>query len=338
MNERFAEIVDSFEDAGQKGVFVQRRDSRIGALDVFAARKIESGLEALLVKAQPSLLPRIDEWPRSEGFYVQIRPSQGKSGAVLVCLELTAREFRDVFLSLAEDVCSVLQRESEPGEAIRAMLRRLFRWQEFLRKHRPDGLSEEARVGLFGELEVLRSLFLGVFEDSKAVAGWRGCRGANQDFQYPAFALEVKTTRAATPDRIHISNVRQLDDEGINTMFLYLVLVEQNESAGVSLPGIVAEIRSRLEGHALELFNEGLVAVGYLDIHEKLYTATLYSVKEFRAFSVTGEFPRLRCEAIPEGVKGVKYEIGIDACRPYLIEHEVVSTTVRNLNDDSDHE
>lgn len=338
MSESFAEIVDSFEDAGQKGVFVQRRDSRIGVLNVFAARKIESGLEALLVEAQPSLLPRIEDWPRSEGFHVEIRPSQGTPRAVLVCLELTAREFREVFLSLAEDVCSVLQRESEPGEAIRAMLRRLFRWQEFLRKHRPDGLSEEARIGLFGELEVLRSLFLGVLEDSKAVAGWRGCRGANQDFQYPAFALEVKTTRAVTPDRIHISNVVQLDEEGIETMFLYLVLAEENEAAGVSLPGIVAELRRRLDGHALDLFNEGLVEVGYLDTHEALYAATLYRVREVWPFSVTGEFPRLRREDIPAGVKGVKYQIGIDACRPYLIEQDVVVTAVLSLNDDSEHE
>lgn len=338
MTERFAEIVDSFEDAGQKGVFVQRRDSRIGALDVFAARKIESGLEALLVQVQPSLLPRIEDWPRSEGFHVEIRPSQGKSEAVLVCLELTASEFRDVFLSLAEDVCRVLEQESEPGEAIRAMLRRLFRWQEFLRKHRPDGLSDEARIGLFGELEVLRSLFLGVLEDSKAVAGWRGCRGANQDFQYPDFALEVKTTRAVTPDRIHISNILQLDEEGIKTMFLYLVLVEQNEAAGVALPDIVAELRSRLNGHARDLFNEGLVEVGYLDTHETLYATTLYRVREVWPFSITGQFPKLRLGDIPEGVKGVQYQIGIDACKPYRIEHEMVLTALRILNDDSEHD
>lgn len=338
MSESFAEIVGSFEKTGRTGIFVQRRDARIVVLDVFAARKIESGLEALLVQVRPKFLPPIEAWPRSEGFHVEIRPSQGRPGAVLVCLELTALEFRDVFLSLAEDICSVLQLESQPDEAIRAMLQRLFRWQAFLRKHRPDGLSEEARVGLFGELEVLRSLFLGVLEDSKALAGWRGCRGANQDFQYPGFALEVKTTRAGIPDRLHISNVRQLDEEGIDTIFLYLVMVEQNEAAGVSLPGIVATIRDRLHGHALDLFNEGLVEVGYLDIHEALYAAALYRVKEFRAFSVTSEFPRLRRELIPEGVKGVEYQIGIDACKPYLVAEEAVLYAVHNLKVDSDHE
>lgn len=338
ISESFAEIVGSLEETGRTGVFVQRRDSRIAVLDVFAARKIDSGLETLLVQVQPTLLPPIDKWPQSEGFYIEIRPSQQRSETVLVCLELTAVKFREVFLSLAEDICGVLQRESEPGEAIRAMLQRLSHWQAFLRTHGPDGLSERARVGLFGELEVLRSFFLGALENSKAVAGWRGCRGANQDFQYPSFALEVKTTRAATPDRLYISNIQQLDEEGIDTMFLCLVMVEQNESAGVSLPEIVAGIRNRLYGHALDLFNEGLVTVGYLDTHEELYSATLYMVKEFRAFSITGEFPRLRREVIPNGVKGVEYQIGIDACMPHLVEHEVVSAAVCKLTNDSEHE
>lgn len=334
MADTFPEIVASFEDAGQEGIFIQRRDSRIGALDVFAAKKIDSGLEALLVQAQPDLLPGIDEWPRSEGFHVEIRRPQSESEAVLVCLELTAREFRDVFLSLAEDICSVLQRESKPGEAIRAMLRRLFRWQEFLKKHRPDGLSEEARIGLFGELEVLRFLFLNALDNSKAIAGWRGCRGANQDFQYPSLALEVKTTRTITPERIHISNVRQLDEEGINWMFLYLVLLEENESAGVSLPDKVAEVRCQLDGHALDLFNEGLIEVGYLDTQKLLYAAPLYKVREVWPFSVEGEFPRLRRGDIPAGVKDVEYQIGFDACRPYLIDHSAVVAAVNKLNDD----
>lgn len=333
MSESFATIVDSLEKTGQKGVFVQRRDSRIRVLDVFAARKIDSGLEALLIQVQPVLLPRVEDWPQSEGFHVEIRPAEGKPGAALVCLELSSPEYSDVFLSLAEDVCRILQRESEPGEAIRAMLQRLFRWQEFLKRYRPDGLSEEARVGLFGELEVLRSIFLGVLDNSKAVAGWRGCRGANQDFQYPAFALEVKTTRAVAPDRIHVSNILQLDEEGIDTMFLCLVLVEQNESAGVSLPGIVADVRSRLDGHALDLFNEGLVEVGYLDTHEEFYAATLYRVKDVRAFSVTGDFPRLLRNAIPEGIKDVRYQISIDACGPYRINCETVVNAVRELKD-----
>lgn len=333
MTESFSEIVDSFENTDQKGIFVQRRDPRVSVLDVFAARKIACGLEALLVQVQPVLLPGIEDWPQSEGFHVEIRPAEGKPGFALVCLELSSTKFRDVFLALAEDICSVLLLEKEPDEAIHAMLRRLFRWQEFLRKYRPDGLSEEDRIGLFGELEVLRSLFLGSLEDSKAVAGWRGCRGANQDFQYPSFALEVKTTRAATPDRIHISNVLQLDEEGIDTMFLCLVLVEQNESTGISLPGIVAEVRNRLNGHALDLFNEGLIEVGYLDTHVSNYTTTLYRVKEVRPFSVIGEFPRLLYKAIPKGVKGVKYQVSIDACDPYLVDYNAVISVVRKLNE-----
>lgn len=334
MPEQFAEIVGSFEEAGQSGIFDQKRVPGIEIVDVFAARKIASGLEALLIQAEPSLLPGIEEWPQSEGFHIEIRPNVGRPGlAPLVCLELSAPEFREVFFSLAEDVCTVIRQQSDPREAIQAMNRRLVRWQQFLKKHRPDGLVQEERVGLFGELEILRVLFLKVLDPVQAVEGWRGCKKANQDFQYNGFALEAKTTRAATPDRIHISNVQQLDDEGIERMFLSVVWVDQNESAGVSLPSIVAEIRRSLPDPVLSLFNEGLMEVGYLDRHGPLYEKELYRTKEIMSYTVEDGFPRMTRDQVPDGVKDVKYQISIDACRPFLVEEEKLYSAVQELKE-----
>lgn len=332
MPETFTEIVDSLEDGGLSGLFVQKRDNRVQVLDVFAARKIESGLEALLIQVDLNLLPRIEEWPMSEGFQIEIRRMTGRNDtSSLLCLELCSSEFREVFLALAEDICGVIRQQTDPSQAIRAMLRQLFRWQEFLRKHRHDGLSDEERAGLFGELEVLQELFLKTMEPKQAVEGWRGCRKANQDFQYPGLALEVKTTRAATPDRIHVSNVQQLDEEGIDNMFLSLVCVDQNESAGTSLPEIVADLRGGLPEAALMLFNEGLMEVGYLDSHKQLYERARYQVKEIMTFVVIEGFPRMRRNQVPAGVKGVKYQISIDACRRYLVDHEALLVTLSNL-------
>ena len=61
---------------------------------------------------------------------------------------------------LGEDICKVIEPETDPHNAVREMHRRLYRWQEFLMRHSPDGLSSEQRTGLFGELELLRSLIL----------------------------------------------------------------------------------------------------------------------------------------------------------------------------------
>ena len=334
MSDQFSDIVRSFEDPGQGGLFIQKRDPRISTLDVFAARKIETGLEALLVQVDPGQLSGIEEWPHSEGFHVVIRPAEGRPGtAALICLELSAPEFRDVFFSLAEDICKVIEAEANPGEAIRRMHRRLFRWQAFLKRHRPDGLSQEDRVGLFGELEIIRVLFLRILDPLQAVQGWRGCKKANQDFQFPGLALEVKTTRAVTPDRIHISNVQQLDEEGIDSMFLSLVCVDQNETTGTSLSAIVAAVRKLLPDPALSLFNEGLMEVGYLDVHQSLYERDLYQVKEIINMAVGEGFPRMRRNQVPDGVKGVKYQISFDACRSFLTEQAVVLAAVQNLKD-----
>jgi len=331
MTDQFKDIVESLEeleDPIQGGLFIQKRDPRIRVLDVFAARKIGTGLEALLVQIDPALLSGIEEWPQSEGFHVVIKP---EGTAALICLELLGPEFRDVFLTLAEDICKVIAPETDPGKAIREMHRLLFRWQEFLKRHRPDGLPQEQRAGLFGELEILRTLFLKILDPVQAVGGWRGCKKANQDFQFPKLALEVKTTRAVTPDRIHISNVQQLDDDGIDSMFLSLVWVDQNESNGTSLPAIVGEIRDLLPHPALSMFNEGLIEVGYLDAHESLYERDLYQVKEIMNFEVGDGFPRMRRHQVPDGVKDVKYQISIDACRPFLSDESVVLNAVQKL-------
>ena len=339
MTDQFSDIVGSLQDRGQGGLFIQKRDPRVSVLNVFAARKIESGLEALLVQLDPHILSGLDEWPQSEGFHVNIRPVEGRfEEAALICLELSASRFRDVFFSLAEDIVKVVEPETDPHTAIRKIHRRLIRWQEFLMRNSPDGLSPEQRTGLFGELEVLRTLFLRNLDHVRSVQGWRGCKKASQDFQYPGFAVEVKTTRAMTPDLIYISNVQQLDEEGIDDMFLSLVWVNQNESAGTSLPAIVNEIRSALSDQACTLFNEGLMEVGYFDSHEILYDKELYQVRDIMIFSVEDDFPRMKHSMIPDGVKGVKYQISIDACKPFRKDHKSFLSRLKNLRGKLDNE
>ena len=323
MSDQFTDIVKTLEGPETGGLFVQKRIPCVEVVEVYAAKKIESELEALLVQVDPKFLPGIDEWPQSEGFHVEVRP--GAPGeATLVCLELASVRYREVFLALAEDIVRVLSDESDPKKAVRRMLRRLYQWQDFLKRHRPEGLSADAQAGLFGELLILDRYFLPHLDHAFAVKGWRGCKKAHQDFQFPGFALEVKTTRAVSPDRIHISNIQQLDEEGIETMFLTLVSVHPNESSGDALKDLVARIRDILSPGALVLFNEGLLEVGYLDIHDSHYEQPLYQVREILHFMVADEFPRLLRDGMPKGVKDVKYQIGLDACCPFKSGNESV--------------
>ena len=112
-----------------------------------------------------------------------------------------------------------------------------------------------------------------------------------------------------------------------------MVYVDQNESTGKSLPSIVAAIRDLIQEPALDLFNEGLTEVGYLDTHKNIYVKTLYHLKEIISFKVAEGFPRVRRSQILDGVKQVNYQISIDACRPFRVEHGVVEEAVKNLKE-----
>lgn len=336
MSRLFTPIVESIRPSGHDILFAQKRISGIQSLDTFAAKKVESNLEAIILRMDPKQLMGIEEWPQSEGFHVVLRPAEGgDKNSVLLCLELLAMEYREVFIALAEDVCLVLQQASDPEEAVQQFYNRLVRWQEFLRQHRPDGLSSEQQLGLYGELLLLRDMFIDQLSPAQAIRGWRGCKKANQDFQHDSLALEVKSTRAVTPDRIHISNVQQLDEEGIDNMFLSVVWVHVNDAAGETLPEVVRSIRNLLTDPIAATFNEGLIEVGYLDVQEARYQNDRYQLRELMHFKVEGDFPRIKRHQIPQGVKAVKYQIGLDACQNYRIDHRVIVSTIASLRGDN---
>lgn len=332
MTNRFKEISDTLDQPRQEELFVQKRDTRVSVLEVFVARKVDTKLEALLVFCNPQLLSDIGDWPQSEGFHVIARRGERDwEHRALICLELSSSRFRDVFFSLAEDLCRLLSSQRTEEAAVKVLLKRLYDWQRFLKRFKPEGLSLEAQVGLFGELDILRSVFLSNLNTHRAIQGWRGCKKANQDFQFPDFALEVKTTTAVIPERVFISNVQQLDDRKIARMYLGIISVHRNEATGISLPGIISQIRGTLDGQTLQLFNEGLIEVGYLDTHESTYEKALYQLQKRSFFAIVEGFPRFRIDEVPKGILSVKYSVSIDACRPFETDMDSVIEAVSKL-------
>jgi hypothetical protein len=326
----FKPVVEKIDLSESTGSFARLRIADINVLDIFAAKKVATGLEALLVEVDSEVLSEIDDWPQSEGFQMDVDPVEGgPQPRSRLSLQLSEGRFRDVFLALCEDVCSVMAEASESHEGIRVLYRRLSRWQAFLKRNRPEGLSSEAQAGLFGELLVFRDLFLCHLGPLAATRAWRGYTKANQDFQFTGIALEVKTTRATIPDRIHISNIQQLDDEDMEQMFLTVVSVHENETVGETLPEIIESLRRSLTDPERGLFDEGLIEVGYLDEQKHLYERTRYQRKDVFHFEVRDGFPRLARSQLPTGVQSVKYQISIAACRPFETEEKSVLSAVQ---------
>jgi hypothetical protein len=185
-------------------------------------------------------------------------------------------------------------------------------------------LSEEARIGLFGELlEVLERLGEGI-PASNVVAAWRGPSGAAQDFSSATCVLEVKSTASLHPISFEVANLVQLDERSAPILLLRQSVLVQ-AAAGRTLPALVEEVRSIIRNQdaaALHAFEESLMDAGYLDAHRQHYIDAAYALRASRYFRVEGAFPRIRSDDVRPGVRSCSYSVEVAACLPFEISVE----------------
>jgi hypothetical protein len=310
--------------------FVRLRISDIATCRAYAARNLHSSGEALMFEVATSSIPGKTNWPSGAGFALDVVPSlPGRNGQTRITLQAIDSTFTDVFHSLADDVVDHIAVVSTELDAVRTLLRRLAKWQAFLRAFGKQGLSLEQRRGLWGELRFLQMLAAEIGWES-AVSAWKGFQKANHDFQCPTCAIEIKTTAAATPRAFGISNVRQLDDEEIGQLFVGLFRVEESDSGGKTLSEVVDAIRANLEPRARSQFDDGLFRVGYIEGHVKQYSSPRYIQKKIDWFKVATGFPRILGAEIPNGVEEVRYRVAIAACKDFGVEESLVLTQIKS--------
>lgn len=251
---------------------------------------------------------------------------------ISVLLILRDPLYRDVFETLAEDLCTALRGVDEGEQEVAALLERLQKWRRFLEAHGPGGLGEEACRGLYGELRFLRNVAMPVLGPA-AVAAWTGCRGAPQDYQFPGWAVEVKTSAAAEPQTLAIAAERQLDPAGLDALYVYHVSVEERQSDGETLVEMIARIRAAISTspHLAATFEAGLFGAGYLDAHAPRYVHPRYRLRAACFYHVAGDFPRIVEQDLRSGVGGVRYSISVAACRPYLVPESEVARRLKDV-------
>ncbi len=277
---------------------------------------------ALLVPVNKSALPPRREWPVCQGLELI---SVGLDSQPHFGVRLSDPSSADVFTALAEDVVPRVAATSGGKEAVDELLGRLRRWQQFLTATR-DYLSVEAQRGLWGELHVLRTHLLPSMGAFAAVDGWKASGATHQDFQFPGGAVEIKTTAAKQPQSVRITSERQLDDTGVGTLYLYVVMVDEREvSVGIgpgrSLPVLIADIRSDLSMNpvALAVFNDRLFDRGWLEAQASRYDGRRWTVRAELTYQVREGFPRLVEDDLPAGIGEVSFALSLAACEPFAV-------------------
>ncbi len=259
--------------------------------------------------------------PQCKG--VRTSVEHGAEGLEVV-LALTAMVHADVFNALAGDIATAVHDASSDDEGLALLLDRLLRWQRLLDAVPQDGLDANYRRGLYGELLILEQIVSPAVGPAAAVSAWTGPARAHQDFQLPNGAVEVKTTAGKRPQRLTITNERELDASHLQVLLLaFVILDERLGGTGESLNERVDRVRA-LSFPAGNL-DARLTEYGYLGEHHDLYDEPRYSVRGSEFWHVTEGFPCIVEADLPPGVGDVRYQLSVEALQPFVVDaHEAV--------------
>jgi hypothetical protein len=310
---------------------VKRRIKPETKCDLFLAIAKPSNHRMVLMPVAAESLVGVEELPTSRGVEARIARPGDDGHEAAVEIVLTDPNFVDVFTALATDIAGSVTIEADEPEAVRALVGRLGRWQRFLEESGPGGLNAERQRGLFGELWLLRQYLLSIISPIQAVRSWTGPSRAPHDFQLGACAIEVKCTTAKQHQALRITSERQLDETGIDSLFLFHLSLDAHLDAGESLPALVDDIRASLSATAAaSALEDRLMQAGYLDVHRHLYGGLGYTIRESNFFRVTDGFPRIIERDLAAGVGDVHYSVAVSECKHFVIDVDQVLSEIGN--------
>jgi hypothetical protein len=212
-------------------------------------------------------------------------------------------------------LCAIADRiQLEHSAAPAAVAETLQQWRSVLAAR--SRLSQDAEVGLFGELLVLQAL-AAVKPQPVALSSWRGSANEEHDFGLSELDLEVKTT--TREERVHwIGSLGQLKPTGSRPLFVLSLQITRGGDSGLTLADLVAAVSEHDSNTDVEV-KAKLRSAGWDDEAADLYTERWRLRSAPAAWRVDAGFPaltRATLEAagshILSSIVDVRYRINLD--------------------------
>jgi hypothetical protein len=308
--------------------FLARRVTTIPDVTVYRAVRPGSKLRCLLVRTDASVRPD-RQFPLWNGLGITHLPltiANTPSGRYVV-LEQNIPGTELICEAVLDSLCTALEGVPRTGQTVPVLVRELRIWAKFFETFGHAGLSTEAQRGLFGELLMIVRTLAPHVGMEVATRSWIGPTGAEQDFQQAAVGIEVKTSTSA--GTVRIASEGQLDDKGLEALFLAVVHLRSLSTGGMTLPELVAEARALADaaaGSTADL-DHRLSQAGYLDAHAGQYEDG-WAVQSTEIYRVAGDFPRVARSSLTPAIEKVQYTLSLNACAPYMTTLAALQATV----------
>ena len=333
--EEYSKIWKSLDEEAAKagiipghGILRRRVDHGAPARMYFAVFQGKSN--RLLLIHVPAGYENLPEFPVWRGMNIEVvnEVDTGDQQQRCISMMLVNPVYKDIFEAVISDICVNISK-LRTDEVMQGVMENLKKWQTFFEKFGYDGLSNKLQQGLYGELQVIRDYLIPKIGPMPAIVGWTGGEHALHDFQFPRVSVEVKTSSANHPQNIHISSERQLDDAGLDALFLLVISLSVMERSGETLPEIIDDIRGKINDYPSSMvrFEELLIGYGYLDTHAAKYNKGYYA-RSVAGYRVKDGFPRILEKNLPVGIGDVSYSVSLSACEEYKIDAKIILDTI----------
>lgn len=270
-----------------------------------------------LYEGDPDSMPSAKSLPNLSGISSVAIPGKQKSRLVLLLNDSVNWE---LFHALCTDLIRATERIQNPGHGPSIVLRRLQRWQEFLKKERSGLLPLEKIKGLVGELLFLKGPLAENFGWESAVLFWQGPEDAPQDFAVHDCAVEIKCQSGGSKPSVRITSVDQLNPQlSKGYLVVYTLATASDDAEGCfNLNDLVAQIKEALSSggeQTRERFEDLIYQTGY--IPSEKYEEYKFTKIAVQSFVLSPGFPRIKQSSVPEAISSVSYALHLDACKPF---------------------
>ncbi len=241
----------------------------------------------------------------------EIIPDEIDKDKSLILICLADNSLSSIFAVLCDDLFQTVSTIEQELVLIQALQNRFVQWKELFIMAKGPGLTLDKQIGLFGELYLLKKLFLQTGLLAEILSIWTGPETGIRDFEKNNSAIEVKTTHTHNHQKIRISSERQLDTALLQNLFLFHLSIEKRNSDENTLNTIVAEIYSIIDHNKLlgNILKRKLISAGYFEHHQPIYQNMSFLIREEDFYKIEDNFPRIEEKDLLKGVGDVKYSI-----------------------------
>lgn len=259
----------------------------------------------------------------TKGYSIDVIPDEaGRSDRATIRIQETSVGYREIFTIVCADILEHWIPHAAATDSLKLLSQRLSRWKKFFQRGAQLGLNREDYVGLFGELSFIETGLKAGIASLPIANAWQAPLATNQDFLFGPLAVEVKTTTGNEIDKVRITNTRQLDSTGLQSLFLTRYAFDFRQGSGRTLPQLVTVLKTSFAAnspHALSVFNDRLLEAGFVESAPNEFDGWGFTIRHFDAYNVGEGFPRLLESSLPSGVSEVSYILNLSAAAPFHI-------------------